>query len=58
MYPTTSFKNNSKETDKVMDFLQYADGTNTLEQISNKIKISVTHCKTIYKRLKKENLIY
>ncbi len=58
MYPTTSFKNNSKETDKVMDFLQYADGTNTLEQISYKIKISVTHCKTIYKRLKKENLIY
>ena len=33
-YPTLSTKNKNKLTKNYMDFLQYADGTNSLEKIS------------------------
>ena len=39
-----------------MDFLQYADGTNSLEQISSLIKIDLLSVKKVYSILKKNKL--
>jgi hypothetical protein len=40
-----------------MDFLQYADGTNSLEKISNLIKLELNSVKKINSILFKNNLI-
>jgi hypothetical protein len=40
-----------------MDFLQYADGTNSLEKISNLIKLDLNSVKKINSILFKNNLI-
>jgi aminopeptidase-like protein len=41
-----------------MDFLQYADGTNSLEKISNLIKLDLRNVKKIYNILNKNDLFY
>ena len=58
LYPTLSTKNNNKLTVSYMDFLQYADGTNSLEKISSLIKLDLKSVKKIYNILYKNNLIY
>ena len=40
-----------------MDFLQYADGKNDIEDISNLIKINLNTTKKIYNVLKRNKLI-
>ena len=40
-----------------MSFLQYADGSLDINQISKKLKLKIKETKKIYKLLKKENLI-
>ena len=40
-----------------MNFLQYADGTNSLEKISNFIKLDLKHVNKIYRVLYKNGLI-
>lgn len=40
-----------------MDFLQYADGKNDLNNISNIIGLNLTKTKKLYNRLKKNKLI-
>jgi aminopeptidase-like protein len=57
LYPTLSTKNEKKLTISYMDFLQYADGTNSLEKISNLIKLELNSVKKINSILSKNNLI-
>ena len=57
LYPTLSSKNGNKLKKSYMDFLQYADGTNSLEKISNLIKLDLNSVKNIYNILFKHNLI-
>ncbi|MDC3068347.1 DUF4910 domain-containing protein [Candidatus Pelagibacter sp.] len=57
LYPTLSTKNKSKENKSFRNFLQYADGTNSLEKISNLIQLNLNSTKKIYKILLKNNLI-
>ena len=40
-----------------MNFLQYADGTNSLQKISTLINLDLNKTKKIYKLLLKNNLI-
>lgn len=57
LYPTLSTKDKTKENKNFRNFLQYADGTNSLEKISNLIKLDLNYVKKIYKILLKNNLI-
>ena len=57
LYPTLSTKDRTKENKSYMNFLQYADGTNSLEKISNLIKLDLNSIKRIYSILLKNNLI-
>ena len=57
LYPTLSTKNENKLTRSYLDFLQYADGTNSLEKISNLIKLELNSVKKINSILFKNNLI-
>ena len=57
LYPTLSTKNENKLTISYMDFLQYADGTNSLEKISNLIKLDLKSVRKIYQILFKNFLI-
>ena len=57
LYPTLSTKNENKLTRSYMDFLQYADGTNSLEKISNLIKLELNSVKKINSILSKSNLL-
>lgn len=57
LYPTISSKKIDRLTENYMNFLQYADGKNTLEDISNRIKLSVTKVKKIYNILLRKKLI-
>jgi aminopeptidase-like protein len=57
MYPTLSNNNENKLTRSYMDFLQYADGTNSLEKISNLIKLDLKPVRKIYQILFKNFLI-
>ena len=57
LYSTLSAKNENKLTRSYMDFLQYADGTNSLEKISSLIKLDLKSVKKIYSILLKKNLI-
>ena len=56
-YPTLSTKNKNKLTKNYMDFLQYADGTNSLEKISRLIKLNLKSVKRIYITLSKNSLV-
>ena len=42
---------------KYLDFIQFADGTNNLSEISKYIKTPLDETKKIYNTLKKNNLI-
>ena len=57
LYPTLSIKGGSESARAYMNFLQYADGNNTLEKISKKIKLSFLQVNKIYIKLKKLSLI-
>ncbi|MDB3975428.1 DUF4910 domain-containing protein [Candidatus Pelagibacter sp.] len=57
LYPTLSTKNENKLIASYMDFLQYADGTNSLEKISNLIKLDLKSVRKIYQILFKNFLI-
>jgi len=57
LYPTLSIKKRDDITRAYMNFLQYADGKNTLEKISKKIKINLKQTKNIYIKLKKKKLV-
>ena len=57
LYPTLSTKNQKKLTKSYMNFLQYADGTNSLEKISNLIKLELNSVKKINSVLSKSNLL-
>ena len=57
LYPTLSTKDRTKENKNFRNFLQYADGTNSLEKISNLIKLDLNSVKKIYSILLKNNLI-
>ena len=57
LYPTLSTKNKNKLTKNYMIFLQYADGTNSLEKISNLIKLDLKSVKKIYSILFKNELV-
>tara|TARA_X000000950_G_scaffold286103_1_gene393983 strand:- start:533 stop:1822 length:1290 start_codon:yes stop_codon:yes gene_type:complete len=57
LYPTLSTKYKKKLTKNYMDFLQYADGTNSLEKISGLIKTDLKSVKKIYQILFKNFLI-
>jgi aminopeptidase-like protein len=56
LYPTLSTKNKKKITKHFMSFLQYADGKNDLENISNLLNIELGLTRKIYNILKKNNL--
>ncbi len=57
LYSTLSTKNEKKLTRSYMNFLQYADGTNSLEKISNLIKLELNSVKKINSILFKNNLL-
>ena len=57
LYPTLSTKTEKKLTRSYMDFLQYADGSNSLEKISNLINLNYKDTKKIYSILKNNSLI-
>ena len=57
LYPTLSTKNENKLTRSYMNFLQYADGTNSLEKISNLIKLDLKSVRKIYQILFKNFLV-
>ena len=57
LYPTLSTKDRTKENKSYRNFLQYADGTNSLEKISNLIQLDLNSVKKIYSILLKNNLI-
>jgi len=57
LYPTLSTKNESKLTRSYMNFLQYADGTNSLEKISSLVKLKLNSVKKINSFLSKNNLL-
>ena len=57
LYPTLSTKNENKLTRSYMDFLQYAYGTNSLEKISNLIKLELNSVIKINKVLFNNNLL-
>ena len=57
LYKTISKNEKNNITRSYMNFLQYADGKNTLEEISKKIMVSLNLSRKIYKKLKKNKLI-
>tara|TARA_B100000787_G_scaffold168947_1_gene158847 strand:- start:977 stop:2275 length:1299 start_codon:yes stop_codon:yes gene_type:complete len=59
LYPTMSKKDNKDKnaSKKIMDFLQYSDGRNDLQDISRLIKLNYKKTEKIYKLLKKSNII-
>ena len=57
LYPHLSKKNNKKIPKYTMDFLQYADGKNDLEDISKLLNITFSQCNKICIKLKVKKLI-
>ena len=57
LYPTLSTTKSKPNTQKLMDFLQYADGQTSLKKISKTINLNFKNTKRIYIKLKKNNLI-
>ena len=59
LYPTLSTKKKlSREIKKVTNFIQYADGKNSLEKISEKIKVNLRETKKINSLLIKKKLVF
>ena len=52
-----SLKKPKNHTRDLMNFLQYADGKNSLDDISKLIKLSLSKTKKIYLLLKKNSLV-
>ena len=57
LYPEQTIKNKNKLAGSYMDFLQYADGTNSLEKISNLIKLDLKSVKKINNIFNKNKLL-
>ena len=57
LYPMHSTKTEKKLRRSYMHFLQYADGSNSLEKISNLINLNYKDTKKIYSILKNNSLI-
>ena len=57
LYPTLSTKNENKLTRNYMNFLQYADGYNSLKKISYLIKLDLISVKKINVILQKSGLV-
>ena len=57
LYPTLSTKSKNILSKKYLNFLQYADGTNSLEKISVLIKLNIKSVKKIHIALLSNNLI-
>ena len=57
LYPTLSTKKSKNLTRNYMNFLQYADGTNSLEKISDLINLDLKSVRKIYQILFKKYLI-
>ena len=57
MYPTKSQKTNYGNTQDITNFIAYADGTNDLLSISDKIGVSVRLLSQIAKRLESNHII-
>ena len=57
LYPHLSLKKPKNHTRDLMNFLQYADGKNSLDDISKLIKLSLSKTKKIYLLLKKNSLV-
>ena len=57
LYPTLSLKGKKSNSRNLMNFLQYADGTNSLEKISKIINLNISDIKKINKTLLKHKLI-
>ena len=54
-----NFKSNKLNlSKKLLNFLQYSDGKNRLEEISKNINLNLNETKKIYKILKKNKLVY
>lgn len=53
----SNLRQNNSLRGPILNFLQYADGTNDLKSISNYIKISLPKTKYIYKICKRHNLV-
>ena len=58
LYPTLSTKEKKSTTNNYMNFLQYADGNNSIERISKKINLGLNLTKKIFLKLKSNNLVY
>ena len=59
LYPTLSTKKKlGREIKKITNFIQYADGKNSLEKISKKIKINIRETKKINSLLVKKKLVF
>ena len=56
LYPTESFNRSSIKVKDMMDFIAYADGTQDLLQISNRINVPVTRLNEIAQKLKAAGL--
>jgi len=57
LYQTLCTKGSDKVIRSYMDFLQYADGTNSLEKISNLIDLNLNSVKKVYFLLKNFQLV-
>jgi len=57
LYPSLSIKKNKKISKSYLDFLQYSDGKNTIEQVSKKINLNIKETKNLYNLLKKKKLV-
>ena len=57
LYPALSNNKITYKTKKFMDFIQYSDGTNSLEDISKYIKLSEAKTLNIYNFLKSKKLL-
>ena len=57
LYPSLSTKNTNKMVRNYMNFIQYADGKNDLDQISQFINLKLKEVKKIYKLLKRKKVI-
>jgi len=58
LYPTISKKEKKSFSRNYMNFLQYADGNNSLERISKKIDLNFNSTKKIFVKLKSKKLVY
>ncbi len=54
----SNLKQNNNLRGAILNFLQYADGTNDMKSISNYIKLNLQKTRSIYKICKRHNLIH